>query len=144
MTQDNVIYYIITIFVICWIYSSIYVMKWHMKQDNLDIGTFLVALLLGPILSIIIYDSEKDERQRKREERERETGDRHRRWFRTMGEINRNAIPDYGRTIPPPPPISRVDRARSERDEAIRMARERLEPPNRRPDIKLKGFKFFH
>ena len=68
--------------------------------------------------------------------------DKHRKWFRTMGEINRQSIPGFGRTIPPPPPISRVDRARSERDEAIRTARERIQPPNRRPDIK-KDFKFF-
>ena len=121
---------------------SFYVMNWHRKKGDLSFGTVLMALFFGPILSIIIYDSEREERQIKREERERETGDRHRRWFRTMGEINRNAIPDYGRTIPPPPPISRVNRARSERDEAIRMAIERIEPPNRRLNNK-KDFKFF-
>jgi len=34
-----------------------------------------------------------------------------------------------------------VERAWSERDEAIRTARERIEPPNRRPNNK--DFKFF-
>lgn len=116
---------------------SCYVMNWHRKKGDLSFGTIFLASFFGPILSIIIYDSEREERKRKKEESERKTGDRHRRWFQTLGLINRNAIPDYGRTIPPPPPISRVDRARSERDEAIRMARERVNKN------KLKDFKFF-
>lgn len=104
---------------------SFYVMNWHRKKGDLSFGTVLMALFFGLILSIIIYDSEREERQRKREERERESNDRHRRWFQTMGLINRNSIPDYGRTVPPPPPISRV------------------EPPNRRTNNKIKDFKFF-
>lgn len=112
---------------------SFYVINWHRKQGNLSFGTVLLALFFGIILSIIIYDSEKDERKRKREEKERESNDSHRKWFQTLGLINRermsnvrNNIPPSNRTIPPPPPISRV------------------EPPNRRPDNKLKDFKFFH
>jgi len=100
---------IIFLFGLCWFIASLYVMKWHTKKDNLDIGTFLLATLLGPILAMIIYDSEKEERRRKREEKQRETGDRQRRWFRLNTPLNRNAIPDYGRTIPPPPPISRIN-----------------------------------
>jgi hypothetical protein len=47
----------------------------------------------------------------------------------------------FGRTIPPPPPVSRIERAQAERDEAIRLAIERVEPPNRR--YNNKDFKFF-
>jgi hypothetical protein len=121
MTTNQIIY----LFGLYWIIMSFYVMNWHRKKGDLSYGTVLMALFFGIILSIIIYDSEREERKRKKEESERETGDRHRRWFRTMGEINRQRIPRYGRTIPPPPPISRV------------------EPPNRRPDNKIKDFKFF-
>jgi hypothetical protein len=53
-----------------------------------------------------------------------------------LGLINRQRIPNYGRYIPPPPPISRVERAQTERDEAIRMAIERIDKN------KLKDFKF--
>jgi hypothetical protein len=42
----------------------------------------------------------------------------------------------FGRSIPPPPPISRIERAQLERDEAIRSARERVDKN------KLKDFKF--
>jgi hypothetical protein len=42
----------------------------------------------------------------------------------------------FGRTIPPPPPISRIAQAQSERDEAIRSAIERIDKN------KLKDFKF--
>jgi hypothetical protein len=42
-------------------------------------------------------------------------------------------IPNWGRTIPPPPPMSQV--RREERDEAIRAATERIG--------KTKEFKFF-
>ena len=138
MTTNQIIY----LFGLYWIIMSFYVINWHRKKGDLSFGTVLMALFFGPILSIIIYDSEKDERKRKREDKERESNDRHRRWFQTMGLINRNAIPDYGRTIPPPPPISRIERARTEREAAIRSAWERIEPPNRRPNNKLKDFKF--
>jgi hypothetical protein len=127
-----------------WALSVSYCLRWHHRQGNLKFDTFLVALLIGPAIVYILIAHDYSIKKEREELEERERNDRHRRWFQTMGLINRNAIPDYGRTIPPPPPISRVERARSERDEAIRMARERIEPPNRRPDIKLKGFKFFH
>ena len=138
MTTNQIIY----LFGLYWIIMSFYVINWHRKKGDLSFGTVLMALFFGPILSIIIYDSEKDERKRKREDKERESNDRHRRWFQTKGLINRNAIPDYGRTIPPPPPISRIERARTEREAAIRSTWERREPPNRRPNNKLKDFKF--
>jgi hypothetical protein len=67
---------------------------------------------------------------------EQESNDRHRRWFRTMGEINRQRTPTWFRTIPPPPPISRIEQVRTERDEAIRLATERIDKN------KLKDFKF--
>ena len=127
-----------------WALSVSYCLRWHYKQGNLSYGTVFVALLIGPAIVYILIAHDYSVKKEREELEERERNDRHRRWFQTLGLINRNAIPDYGRTIPPPPPISRVDRARSERDEAIRIARERVEPPNRRPDIKLKGFKFFH
>ena len=60
-----------------------------------------------------------------------------------MGEINRQRISTWFRTIPPPPPISRIAQAQSERETAIRSAIEIIEPPNRRPN-KTKDFKFFH
>jgi hypothetical protein len=47
----------------------------------------------------------------------------------------------FGRTIPPPPPISRIAQSQSERERAIRSATERIEPPNRR--YNNKDFKFF-
>jgi hypothetical protein len=50
-------------------------------------------------------------------------------------------MPDYWKSIPPPPPISRIAQAQSEREAAIRSAIERIEPPNRRPNNK--EFKFF-
>ena len=127
-----------------WVLSVSYCLGWHYRQGNLQYGTFFASLIIGPAIVYILILHDKEMKKLSQEREERETGDRHRRWFQTLGLINRQRIPGYGRTTPPPPPISRVDRARSERDEAIRMARERVEPPNRRPDIKLKGFKFFH
>jgi hypothetical protein len=53
-----------------------------------------------------------------------------------MSEINRQRMTSFGRSIPPPPPISRIAQARTERDEAIRTARERVNKN------KLKDFKF--
>jgi hypothetical protein len=106
-------------------------MDWHYQRGDLSFGTILVALLLGPILSIIIRDEEK---KRKKEESERETNDRHRRWFQTMGLINRQRLPIYGRTIPPPPPISRA-----------RVNQEEVRAQWRRENgvTKMKDFKFF-
>jgi hypothetical protein len=103
MTNNNIIDFFLISFVIYWIVSVLYIINWHKKQGNLSYGTVFVALLIGGVIILILWDEEKEERRRKREEIERESNDRHRRWFQTMGLINRNAIPDYGRTIPPPP-----------------------------------------
>jgi len=81
------------------------------------------AILLGPILALIV-GKDVEEKKKYYGVMEQENNDRHRRWFRTMGEINRERRPSWYRSIPPPPPISRV------------------EPPNRRPDNKIKDFKF--
>ena len=103
MTNSNIVDFFIISFVIYWIVSVLYIINWHRKQGNLSFGTVLVALLIGGVIILILWDEQKEERRRKREEREREANDRHRRWFQTMGLINRNTIPDYGRTVPPPP-----------------------------------------
>jgi hypothetical protein len=107
------------------------------KRLPLSLDIIIVSILLGPILALFVNDVEHiTKKHHDIEENERESNDRHMRWFRTMGEINRQRIPGYGRTIPPPPPISRIERAQSERDEAIRSARERVNKN------KLKDFKF--
>ena len=109
MINSNIVDFFIISFVIYWIVSVLYVINWHRKQGNLSFGTVLVALLIGGVIILILWDEQKEERRKKREERQRETGDRQRRWFRLNTPLNRNAIPDYGRTIPPPPPISRIN-----------------------------------
>jgi hypothetical protein len=128
------------VFVIYWILTIIYCLRWHYKEGNLKTPTILLSIFLGPVLFFVLIDSviemKKIERENKRIENERESNDRHRRWFQTLGLINRQRIPNYGRSIPPPPPISRVERAQTERDEAIRMAIERIDKN------KLKDFKF--
>jgi DNA repair photolyase len=116
-----------------WLTSTVYVMRWHYKNGETAFGVVLVALLLGPILVFFIKDSEKEK------EYNQTTSDfksHHIRWFRTMDEINRQRTSTWFRSIPPPPPLSRVERARSERDRTIRTARERIN--------KIKDFKFFH
>ena len=82
------------------------------------------AILLGPILALIV-GKDVEEKKKYYGVIERESNNQHRGWFRTMGEINRQRTSTWFRTIPPPPPISRI------------------EPPNRRPN-KTKDFKFFH
>jgi hypothetical protein len=67
---------------------------------------------------------------------EQESNNQHRGWFRTMSEINRQRMTSFGRSIPPPPPISRIAQVQSERDEAVRSAIERIDKN------KLKDFKF--
>jgi len=93
------------------------------------------AILLGPILALIV-GKDVEEKKKYYGVMEQESNDRHRGWFRTMSEINRQRMTSFGRTIPPPPPISRINQAQSERDEAIRSARERVNKN------KLKDFKF--
>lgn len=125
---------LIFVVVVFWVTMSAYVMHWHYKRGDLSLGTILLALFMGPILALIVKDNENE--KKKHHHIEESENDRHMRWFRTIGEINRQRIPNYGRTIPPPPPISRVERARTERDEAIRSAIERIDKN------KLKDFKF--
>ena len=130
---------LIFVLVLWWIISAAYVMYTHKKEYTVGLDMIIGAILLGPILALFVKDG--GEHEIKKLHIEQEENNRHRRWFRTMGEINRQRTPTWFRTIPPPPPISRGERARLERDEAIRMARERIEPPNRRPNNK--EFKFF-
>ena len=125
---------IIFVIIVFWVTMSAYVMHWHYKRGDLSLGTVLLALFIGPVLALIIRDNEHE--IKKHHYIEENENDRHRRWFRTMGEINRQRTPTWFRTIPPPPPISRVERAITERDDAIRSAIERIDKN------KLKDFKF--
>ena len=107
----------------------------HNKCYTLKLEIIIGAILLGPILAVFVHDCEH--KIKKHHGVEESENDRHRKWFQTLGLINRNAIPNYSRTIPPPPPISRIAQAQSERDEAVRSARESVSKN------KLKDFKFF-
>ena len=133
---------LIFVLIFFWIVSAAYTMYTHNKCYTLKLEIIIGAILLGPILAVFVRDCEH--KIKKHHGVEENENDRHRRWFRTMGEINRQRLPSFGRTIPPPPPISRIAQAQLERESAIRLAIERTEPPNRRPDIKIKDFKFFH
>ena len=133
---------LIFVLIFFWIVSAAYTMYTHNKCYTLKLEIIIGAILLGPILAVFVRDCEH--KIKKHHGVEENENDRHMRWFRTMGEINRQRLPSFGRTIPPPPPISRIAQAQLERESAIRMAIERTEPPNRRPDIKIKDFKFFH
>jgi hypothetical protein len=132
---------LIFVLVFFWVISATYVMVYHSKRWTLGLDTIIGAIILGPILALLIGDDEEKIIKEKRK-KENESNERHRGWFRTMSEINRQRMTSFGRTIPPPPPISRITQAQSERETAIRSAIERIEPPNRRPD-KKKDFKFF-
>ena len=125
-----------------WVASAIYVMVYHGRRWRLGLDIIIGAIILGPILALLIGDDEEKIIKQKRQQ-EKESNNQHRGWFRTMSEINRQRMTSFGRTIPPPPPISRIAQAQSERETAIRSAIERIEPPNRRPNNK-KDFKFFH
>ena len=117
---------------------SAYVMHWHYKRGDLSLGTVLLALFIGPVLALIIRDNEHE--IKKHHHIEKSENERHREWLRTMSEINRQRIPNYGRTIPPPPPITRRGPSHVE----LNMA-ERLRLDNERERIdknKLKDFKF--
>ncbi len=130
---------LIIVLVFFWATSAAYTMYTHKKNYTLSLEIIFGAILLGPILAIFVKDDHEHriKKYHEIEENERESNERHRRWFQTLGLINRQHIPNYGRTIPPPPPISRIERARTERDEAIRTAIERIDKN------KLKDFKFF-
>ena len=133
------------VFVIYWILTIIYCLRWHYKEGNLKTPTILLSIFLGPVLFFVLIDSviemKKIERENKRIENERESNNRQRRWFQTLGLINGQRIPNWGRTIPPPPPISRIEQAQLERERALRSAIERIEPSNRK--YNNKDFKFF-
>jgi hypothetical protein len=136
--MSNELIVVLTFF---WVVSATYVMVYHSKRWRLTLEIIIGAIILGPILALLIGDDEEKIIKENRK-KEKESNDRHKKWFQTLGLINRNSIPNYWKTIPPPPPISRVERARTERDEAIRSARERIEPPNRKRHI-YNDFKFF-
>jgi len=119
-----------------WALSVSYCLRWHFKEGNLNYGTFFVSLLIGPAIIFILFQHQREIKKEREEIEERETNEGHRGWFRTMSEINRQRMTSFGRTIPPPPPLSRITQAQSERDEAIRSARERVDKN------KLKDFKF--
>jgi hypothetical protein len=133
---------LIVFLILVWVASAIYVMVYHGRRWRLGLDIIIGAIILGPILALLIGDDEEKIIKEKRQ-KEKESNKRHIGWFRTMSEINRQRLPSFGRTIPPPPPISRIAQAQSERETAIRSAIERIEPPNRRPNNK-KDFKFFH
>jgi len=115
---------LIFVLIFFWVVSAAYVMYTHNKEYTLGLDMIIGAILLGPILALFVKDGGEHEIKKHHYIEENEN-DRHRRWFRTMGEINRQRTPTWFRTIPPPPPISRV------------------EPSIRRPDNKIKDFKFF-
>ena len=121
------------VLVFFWVVSAAYVMYTHNKNYTLGLDIIIGAIVLGPILALFVKDPEHEI---KKLHIEQEENNRHRKWFRTMGEINRQRTPTWFRTIPPPPPISRIEQARTERDEAIRSATERIDKN------KLKDFKF--
>jgi len=92
-----------------WLYSALFVMNWHRKNGNLSYGTAFVAVLMGPVLFIFLQLHEREAKKHQEELEENERNERHRRWFQTLGLINRNASPNYWRSIPPPPPRSRIN-----------------------------------
>jgi len=127
---------LIIFIILVWATSSVYVMYYHNKHYTLGLDMVIGAILLGPILALIV-GKDVEEKKKYYGVMEQESNNQHRGWFRTMGEINRQRMTSFGRSIPPPPPISRITQAQSERDEAIRTARERVDKN------KLKDFKFF-
>jgi len=130
--MDLVLFLVISV---VWVTSSAYVMYYHNKHYTLGLDMIIGAILLGPILALIV-GKDVEEKKKYYGVMEENENVRHRRWFRTMGEINRQRTPTWFRTIPPPPPISRIEQVRTERDEAIRSATERIDKN------KLKDFKF--
>jgi len=124
---------LIVFLILVWIMSSTYVMYYHNKHYTLGLDMIIGAILLGPILALIV-GKDVEEKKKYYGVMEQESNDRHRRWFRTIGEINRERRHSWYRSIPPPPPISRIEQAQSERETAIRSAIERIDK---------KDFKFF-
>ena len=130
---------LLIVLVMYWVISAVYVIYEHNIRGTLSLNIIIAAIILGPIMALFVKDD--DHTIKKHHEIEENENDRHMKWFRTMGEINRERRPSWYRSIPPPPPISRIERAQTERENAIRLALERTEPPNRRPNNK--DFKFF-
>ena len=121
-----------------WATSSAYVMYYHNKHYTLGFDMVIGAIILGPVLMFLV-GRDVDEKKKYygvMEDNNRRMDETHRRWFDLHNRINRERTPNWFRTIPPPPPISRVERAITERDEAIRSAIERIDKN------KLKDFKF--
>ena len=100
-----------------WLTSTAYVIHWYYKNGETAFGVVLMALLLGPVLVFIVKDNEKE--IKKSHPLTSDLESHHRRWFQLSDRINQERMQsNWGRTIPPP-------------------------PPNRRPNIKTKDFKFF-
>jgi hypothetical protein len=121
-----------------WATSSAYVMYYHNKHYTLGLDMIIGAIILGPVLMFLV-GRDVDEKKKYygvMEDNNRRMDETHRRWFDLHNRINRERTPNWFRTIPPPPPISRIEQAQSERDEAIRSAIERIDKN------KLKDFKF--
>jgi uncharacterized membrane protein len=124
--------------ILVWVVSAAYVIYFDYKTGEFYIPNVILAIIMGPIATLFVVDYKRETKKRTHqlEQNEIESNERHMRWFQTLGLINRQHIPNYWRSIPPPPPISRVERARRERDEAISSAIERIDKN------KLKDFKF--
>jgi hypothetical protein len=76
-------------------------LKYHYDHGNLDIGTFLLSILIGPAIAPILRSDEK--KLEKLQERKYE-GNKHRRWFQIRDIIDRERFRRIrGYTIPPPP-----------------------------------------
>lgn len=124
-------------FIVYWILTIIYCLRWHYKEGNLKTPTILLSIFLGPVLFLVLVDSnmemKKIERENKRMENEnRQSNERHISWLRTMSGISRNTLPSFGRTVPPPISRPRVNQ------EEVRSEWRRENGIN-----KLKDFKFF-
>ena len=134
--MSNELIIVLTFF---WVVSAAYVMYTHKKEYTLGLDMIIGAILLGPILALFVKDGGEHEIKKQRniiQDNDRRMDETHKRWFDLHNRINRERTPNWFRTIPPPPPISRVERAMLERDEAIRSATERIDKN------KLKDFKF--
>lgn len=129
--------FLIFVLVFFWTISVAYATYYFNKQYTVGLDIILVAILLGPIFALLVkkdyncykrYDGVQDDNNKRMD-------DTHRRWFQPNDMIRGESVNQRGfHTIPP---ISRVERARTERDEAIRLATERIDKKI------IKDFKFF-
>ncbi len=113
---------------IFWLTCTAYVLYYFNKHYRVNFETVCFAILLGPIIALIMKDPAEEELKPQRELKEF--------WedVKRRFENEDNTPPNFRHTIPPPPPISRIEQARTERDDTIRTATERLNK---------KEFKFF-